>query len=113
MTRYARAQGSKADNKRVEEEATPWSLMVRGIRPPENRRREQPEKNPEDFDETDDIAFCDDDEDDNEDGKKEESEGEDSDEAASESLEIVYAIIYKTQAILGLFSLGLLWNYEN
>ena len=32
MTRFARAKGAAASNERVEEEATPWHLMVRGIR---------------------------------------------------------------------------------
>ena len=31
MTRFARAVGSKASNKREEEEATPWSMMVAGV----------------------------------------------------------------------------------
>ena len=31
MTRFARAVGSKASNKREEEEATPWSVMVAGV----------------------------------------------------------------------------------
>ena len=62
MTRYARADGSKAANKREEEAATPWSVMVRGIRsgPPPDRRsvaKSRPD-NPEDFDEADDIALA-------------------------------------------------------
>lgn len=32
MTRFARAVGSKASNKREEEEATPWSMMVAGVK---------------------------------------------------------------------------------
>ena len=32
MTRFARAKGAAASNERVEEEATPWHQMVRGIR---------------------------------------------------------------------------------
>ena len=31
MTRFARAVGSKSSNKREEEEATPWSMMVAGV----------------------------------------------------------------------------------
>ncbi len=63
MTRYARAQGSKADNKREEEAATPWHVMVANIRrsgPPVDRRKDLSAKsrpdNPEDFDESDDIV---------------------------------------------------------
>ena len=64
MTRYARADGSKAANKREEEAATPWSVMVRSIRsgPQPDRRRDLVAKsrpdNPEDFDEADDIALA-------------------------------------------------------
>lgn len=36
MTRFARATGSKASNKREPEEATPWSTMVRQIKPVED-----------------------------------------------------------------------------
>jgi len=35
MTRFARAVGSKASNKREEEEATPWSVMVAGVKRPD------------------------------------------------------------------------------
>ena len=63
MTRYARAEGSKADNKREEEAATPWHVMVANIRrsgPPAGRRKDLSAKsrpdNPEDFDESDDIV---------------------------------------------------------
>ena len=85
MTRYARAQGSKAANKREEEEATPWSVMVRGIRGSGvvDRRREVSEKNPEDFDETDDIVVADDDDDD--DVKQEESEDDDEQDEEEDS----------------------------
>jgi hypothetical protein len=82
MTRYARAQGSKACNKRQEEDPTPWSVMVRGIRSSglQDRRREQTEKNPEDFDEADDFALANDDDDDNTNNIKKESSGEESEE---------------------------------
>lgn len=85
MTRYARAQGSKGANKREEEEATPWSVMVRGIRGSGvvDRRREVAEKNPEDFDEADDIVGQDDDDDDV-DVKQEESEDDDEEEEEQE-----------------------------
>jgi len=33
MTRWARSKGSAASNERVEEEATPWSQLVAGVRP--------------------------------------------------------------------------------
>ena len=32
MTRFARADGSKGSNKREEEEATPWSVLVQQIK---------------------------------------------------------------------------------
>ena len=64
MTRYARSEGSKAANKREEEPATPWHVMVANIRrsgPPTDRRKEMTSKqrhsNPEDFDESDDLAL--------------------------------------------------------
>ena len=65
MTRFARAEGSKAANKREEEPATPWHVMVANIRrsgPPADRRKElaskQRHSNPEDFDESDDLALA-------------------------------------------------------
>jgi len=44
MTRWARSKGSAASNERVEEEATPWSQMVAGLKKVEHA-------NPEDLDE--------------------------------------------------------------
>jgi hypothetical protein len=93
MTRYARAQGSKGSNKREEEEATPWSVMVRGIRGSGvvDRRREVAEKNPEDFDEADDIV--DDDDDDDVDVKQDESEDDDDDEQENAGLSFVITLV--------------------
>merc|ERR1711974_484325 len=44
MTRWARSKGSAASNERVEEDATPWSQMVAGLKNVEHA-------NPEDLDE--------------------------------------------------------------
>ncbi len=87
MTRYARAQGSKADNKREEEAATPWHVMVANIRrsgPPTDRRKDlsvksRPE-NPEDFDESDDIVNQPDSEDEQEAKKKVKEEDDEPEE---------------------------------
>ena len=32
MTRFARSEGSKGSNKREEEEATPWSVLVQQVK---------------------------------------------------------------------------------
>jgi len=54
MTRWARSKGSAASNERTEEEATPWSQLVAGI------RRNAAESNVEDIEGQDDFEVGDD-----------------------------------------------------
>ena len=44
MTRWARSKGSAASNERVEEEATPWSQLVSGVRQEQHQNVEDLEE---------------------------------------------------------------------
>ena len=101
MTRYARSEGSKAANKREEEPATPWHVMVANIRrsgPPTDRRKEivskQRHSNPEDFDESDDLALVNQNYDHEASEKKEEEEEDEEQEASGMIFNLHISIIF-------------------